>query len=341
MRAISMQMSPGGILGHEREMEILGNAVSSGRVAHAYLFAGPDGVGKRLVARAFAAALNCAAGREGACGVCPDCSKIANSTHPNVVEVFPADKDGEADPGGLIRIDRVREVQSGLRYKVERGMKVVIVDNADRLVAQAANAFLKTLEEPPAGSVIILVSSKASDLLPTILSRCQRMNFRPIPDEAVKGFLVAKRGVDPTEAGAIARLSNGSLSRAVSFIEDGSLARRQEVIGRLAAIGPSDTAEALKLAEDLSKADGLDEILEFVRCWYRDRIVAMEGAVHLIAGSGMDSQMKDAGVGEFNRLCSAFWAVEEARQAIAPPRYANRQLTLEVLVLKLSGAHFM
>lgn len=329
------------ILGHARQIDILRNAASSGKVAHAYLFAGPGGIGKNLVARAFAAALNCSSGGSEACGICPDCAMMAASTHPNLMELCPTDKDGERDAQGLIRIDQIREVQMGLRLKSERGVKTVIVDGADRLVPAAANAFLKTLEEPPAGSVIILVSSKASDLLATIISRCQRVNFRPIPDEEVKGFLVERKGLNPNEAGALARLSGGSLSKATAFIDDGSLQKRREVIEKLSAIGPADMAEALKLAEELSKTDELDAVLEFIKGWYRDRIVAIEGAPHLIAGSLMERHMKDAGIGEFNRLCSAFWAIEEARVAIAPPRYANKQLTLEVLMLKLSGAHFM
>ena len=334
-------MSFGSVLGHAREIGILQGAIKSSRVAHAFIFAGPDGIGKKLVARAFATVLNCSSGGDDSCGACADCSMMAGSIHPNLIEVFPVDKDGEKDPDGLIRINQIREVQNALRYRVDRGMKTVIVDGADRLVPAAAHAFLKTLEEPPPGSVIILVTSKPSDFMPTVLSRCQRISFRPLPEEAVKGFLVDVKGLDPNEAGALSRLSGGSLAKACAFIDDGSLQKRREVIQRLSLIGPSDVAEALKLAEDLSKTDGLDELLEFIKSWYRDRIVASEGAQHLVANNDMQRQLKDAGVGEFNRLCSAFWAVEEARKAIAPPRYANKQLTLEVLVLKVSGARFM
>ena len=334
-------MSFDSVLGHAREIDILKGAIKSSKVAHAFIFAGPDGIGKKLVAREFATVLNCSSGGDDSCGACADCSMMAGSIHPNLIEVFPVDKDGEEDPEGLIRINQIREVQNSLRYRVDRGMKMVIVDGADRLVPAAAHAFLKTLEEPPPGSVIILVTSKASDLLPTVLSRCQRINFRPLPEEAVKGFLVDEKGLDPNEAGALSRLSGGSLSKASAFINDGSLQKRREVIQRLSLIGPGDIAEALKLAEDLSKTDGLEELLEFIKSWYRDKIVASEGAPHLIANRDIEMRLKDAGVGEFNRLCSAFWAVEEARRAIAPPRYANKQLTLEVLILKVSGARFM
>lgn len=334
-------MSFSRILGHTREIEILQGASSSGHVAHAFVFSGPDGIGKKLVARAFAEALNCSSGRGDACGACADCSMMESSVHPNLIEVYPVDKDGEKDLDGLIRISQIREVQNALRYRVERGMKVVIVEDAHRLVPAAANAFLKTLEEPPPGSLIILVTSKASELLPTIASRCQRLNFRPLPEEVVKGFLIERKGLTPHEAGAVARLSGGSISKAAAFIDDGSLQKRRDVIQRLSTIGPGDTAEALKFAEELSKMDGLDELLEFMKSWYRDRIVASEGSPHLIANNDMERHLKDAGIGEFNRMCSAFWAVEEARKAIAPPRYANKQLTLEVLILKVSGAHFM
>jgi len=106
-------------------------------------------------------------------------------------------------------------------------------------------------------------------------------------------------------------------------------------------LGPADSDEALKFAEELSKRDDLDDMLEFLKSWYRDRIVAFEGAPHLIANTDMQRNMKDSGVEDFNRLCSSFWAIEEAKKSIAPPRYGNKQLTLEVLLLKLSGAHLM
>jgi len=329
------------ILGHAREIGILKSSISSKRVAHALLFAGPEGIGKRLVARAFAKALNCASGNDDACGVCRDCLAFDSGTHPNLLEVWPTDKDGERDPLGLIRIDQVREIQGTLRFKAESGMKVVIVEGADRLMPAAANAFLKTLEEPPPDSVIILVTLKPSDLLPTVLSRCQRISFGPLPEDAVRAFLIENKGISPAEAGAVARLSEGSISRASVYIEEGAHQKRREVIERLSTLGPADSDEALKFAEELSKRDDLDDMLEFLKSWYRDRIVAFEGAPHLIANTDMQRNMKDSGVEDFNRLCSSFWAIEEAKKSIAPPRYGNKQLTLEVLLLKLSGAHLM
>lgn len=330
-----------GILGHAREIGILRSSISSKRVAHALLFAGPEGIGKRLVAKAFAKALNCASGNDDACGACRDCLNFDSETHPNLLEVWPIDKDGERDALGLIRIDQVREIQAALRFKAESGKKAVIVEGADRLMPAAANAFLKTLEEPPPDSVIILVTSKPSDLLPTVLSRCQRISFGPLPEDAVRAFLIEKKGVSPAEAGAVARLTEGSISRASAYIEEGAHQKRREVIERLSVLRPADGDEALKFAEELSKRDDLDDILEFLKSWYRDRIVALEGAPHLIANTDMQRSMDDSGVEDFNRLCSDFWAIEEARKGIAPPRYGNRQLTLEVLLLKLSGAHFM
>lgn len=333
------------IIGHEREIGILKGLIESGRVPHAFLFAGPDGIGKKLVAGAFAAALNCASPGGGACGLCRDCAAIEGGSHPNVIVVWPLDKPvekgGERDPLGLIRIDQIREVQSVLKYRAERGAKVVIVEGADRFMPAAANAFLKTLEEPPGGSVIILVSSRPADLLPTVVSRCRRLNFRPLPEDAVRAFLIEKKGVAPAEAGAVARLSGGSISKAAGYMEGGWLQKRREVVERLLAFGPDDADEALRFAEELSKRDDLDETLDFLKSWYRDRIVVFEGAPHLIANTDMQRRMKDDRVEDFNLLCSSFWAIEEARRNIAPPRYGNRQLTMEALVLKLSGALLM
>lgn len=333
-------MSFQNILGHTKEIDILMGSIQSGRVAHSFLFSGPDGVGKRLVAFEFAKALNCAGAGPDACGACADCHLMDSSTHPNLTEVWPVDKDDERDASGLIRIEQIREIQNSLRYRVERGKKVVIVDGADRLVPAAANAFLKTLEEPPADSVIILVSSKATELLPTILSRCQRLNFRPLPDDAVRGYLMEKKGLSQVEAGAVARLSGGSISRASAYIDEGAHQLRKEVIERLGRLKPEDVDEALKFAEELSKSDGLAEMLEFLKSWYRDLLVAFEGMPHLVLNSDMKAFMKEDGLESFSRLSSSFWAIEEARKAIMPPRYGNKQLTMEVLLLKLIGSRF-
>ncbi len=325
------------IKGHDREIGILKAAVSLGRVAHALLFAGPDGIGKKKTALSLAKALNCDNYIDDACGVCDDCSRMEGGTHQNLVTVWPIDKpldkDGERDDvGGLIRIDQVRDVLNAVRFKVEKGRRVVIVEAAERFMPQAANAFLKTLEEPPAGSIIILLTSRVSDLLPTILSRCQRINFRPLDAGTLSSVISAQLGCAPEDAGTIARLSGGSVARARALVSEGADEKRREIGERLFGLKDNDLAGAMKMAEELSKRDDLGEVLELMKGWYRDAIVVAEGAPELAVNSDMVAGLQKKGAG-FDRLWRAFSVIEAARRDIMAPRNANKQLAMEVMML--------
>ncbi|MBI5903287.1 MAG: DNA polymerase III subunit delta' [Deltaproteobacteria bacterium] len=331
------------ILGHDKEMAALKNAILNSRVAHAFIFSGPDGIGKRLAALEFARALNCEGFNGDSCGVCASCRMMDAGTHPNILQVWPTVKEREDllenayDGAGLIRISQIRDIQEFLRYRIDGGKKAVVVDYAERLMPQAANAFLKTLEEPPPGSVIMLITSRPSDLLPTILSRCQRINFRPLPDDAVSAVLVSERGVEKGAAQAVARLSCGSISKALRYVDEGAHESRREILRRLTALAAADTDELLKFAEDLSKMDGLPEMLEFMKGWYRDRLVTREGAGHLVVNGDISDFIAQGGDEDAAILLGSFAAIEKARRDITPPRYLNKQLVMEVLLMRLSG----
>src|SRR3972149_6839834 len=174
------------ILGHDREIGILSSAISNNRVAHSFLFVGPEGVGKRLTAISIAKSLNCSDAKGDFCGVCRNCVDIESSSYSDVFLVEPRESDSKGGgidhATGTIKIGAVRDVQQRLSYKaVKGGKKVCIVDGVEKMNRDAQNAFLKTLEEPPSDSIIILIISDGATLLPTILSRCQRINFRPLP----------------------------------------------------------------------------------------------------------------------------------------------------------------
>jgi DNA polymerase-3 subunit delta' len=327
------------VLGHDRELLPLRKGVLAGTVAHAYLFSGPEGVGKKTAAIAFASALNCASfGASGpsaghaddrsadACGVCADCVAIAASVHANVALVAPED--------GVIRIDAVRGIQNRLKYRVDRGFKVAIVDGAERMMPGAANAFLKTLEEPPPRSVIILVSYSAFDLMPTVVSRCRRVNFRPLPEVVIRGYLSGRAGLSSSAAEEAARLSGGSITSAAAYADSGASERRKAVIERVKGLREGDIAGAMGMAEALSKDDGLEEALGFMKEWYRDSLVRLEGATGPVsaARAGEDPEAL------FDRLRGSFELVERARRDMAPPRYANKRLALEAMFLGIVGS---
>ncbi len=317
------------ILGHGKEIGLLKRAVRDKRAAHAYLFAGPDGVGKSLVAEAFAAALNCEDFEEDACGRCPSCRAMEAAAHPNLLRVGPEK--------GVLRIDSVRELQRALNYKVESGFRVAVVDGADLMVRAASSVFLKTLEEPPSGSIIVLLSSRPDNLLPTILSRCQRINFGPLGEDVVAGVIEERCGLGEEEARTVARLSGGSLSRALKAVDKGILEKRDDLLKRLRAAGRGDAAGLLDLAEALSKDEDLDEMLEILKVWYRDLVVRVAGCPELVIDRDTEDITECLGGCSIDRSIDLFGLVEETRRNVLPPRNANKRLALEALLAGLSG----
>lgn len=264
-------MSFSSIIGHDRPVGILKRAMQNDAVAHAYLFSGEQGIGKRLTAYAFAAALNCqAAGPEGGCGVCSSCRKAASGAHPDVHLLSP--------DGAEIKIDQVRAAQSELSLKPFEGQKkVLIVDSAEAMNDAAQNAFLKTLEEPPGDSLIILISAMPQSFLPTIRSRCQELKFQPLPRPVLAEVLKEKRGLDPGDAWFAAALSRGSLGRALDMDVQKEKTDRERFLALWEGLGGMRNDELLALADGVAKdREGFDRILDIGIEWLRDRLVYQE-----------------------------------------------------------------
>src|SRR5213592_3560254 len=179
------------ITGHRRLLDLLTRSISRGTLPQSLIFAGPSHVGKRATAVAVAQALNCLRPseitheRSDACGKCSACVRIARGVHPDVLVVEPGDS-------GSIKVEQVRDIVDRAAYRPFEGRRrVVIFDQADSLVPAAQNALLKTLEEPPPSSVFFLITSRPDVLLPTVVSRCPRLRFRPLSVEDVARVLVA------------------------------------------------------------------------------------------------------------------------------------------------------
>src|SRR5687768_9396436 len=193
------------ISGHRRLLALLARAASRQSLAPGLICAGPQGVGKRMDAEALAQLLNCTAPSGGdACGTCGSCARIARGVHPDVLAVRP----GET---GAIKIDQVREAIERSAYRPFEGRRrVVIIDDADAMAAEAQNALLKTLEEPPATSTFVLVTSRPDVLLPTVRSRCQRLRFGRLSPGDVASVLIRLHEYEPGPAHAAASAADGS-----------------------------------------------------------------------------------------------------------------------------------
>jgi DNA polymerase-3 subunit delta' len=357
------------ILGQTRAISVLAAALRAGRVPHAYLFEGADGVGRRAAALALAQGLNCEGGQpepaglfggdgaagsgppdapapadvrgRGGCGECRHCRKIAAGHHPDVQVLEPAGQAG----GGTYLVDQVRTLGRDLSYRPFEGRrKVTVLDQADRLGPVAGNALLKTLEEPPAASHLVLLAPGRHALLPTLASRCQAVTFRPLEPASLVAIL-ERRGApgrpdgafDPEAAAAVAALADGSAARAVALAEAGGLEGRRELVERIGRLTRRRADEVFAAAEALAAdKDRLPGHLETLRGFLRDLVVAASapGAVPLVNADLADLAARQAAGRSVEELAAGLAAVDAAAAALR--RNANRTLVVERLLLRLA-----
>ena len=252
------------LIGHRLTLTLLSRAAAGGTLPPSLIFAGPDGVGKRAAAVALAQALNCPTPVAStdhlaldACGECPVCRRIGRLSHPDVTVIEP----GET---GSIKIDVVREEIRKTTFKPFEGRRrVIIFNDADGLVDDAQNALLKTLEEPPPGSVLILVTAHPHRLLPTVRSRCPVVRFAPLAPADVALWLMQTHAVPEAEARAVAAVSRGSLAAARETAQTGVEAVREAAQRVLAAVSDArDPRARLEATADIvgkGKGSGASE----------------------------------------------------------------------------------
>jgi DNA polymerase-3 subunit delta' len=235
-----------GVLGQEKAIGLLRRYLSAGAVPHGLLFSGEEGIGKEQAARAVVAALLCREpGQDGACGACPECRLFGASSHPNFLHIVPETQ--------FLRIGEIRALQEELALKAFSDRpRAAILSPADRMTPQAANALLKTLEEPPPGTHLILIAHRVAGMLPTIVSRCQRVPFLPLPTDTVVKILSSHPDAGPGVPAPLLRLaasvSGGSPGRALSLLPE--LAETREawlpLFTKLSARDAVDLAETWK-----------------------------------------------------------------------------------------------
>lgn len=318
------------IEGHEQPLRILQRAIANNTLAHAYLFSGQAGIGKKKTAFALAAAVNCQnAVPEGGCGECPSCRKIATLGHPDVRILAP--------DGDEIKIDQVRQVQADLALKpFEGAKKVLIVDGVESMNAASSNAFLKTLEEPPGDALLILITAMPQSLLPTIRSRCQEILFHPLPRNTLARALMDKRGLSEGDAWFIAALAQGSMGRGLEMDVEQEKAERDEVAALWSGLERMSPGEALAQAEAYGKdRERLERLLELGVEWLRDALVySVTGEERLLVhGRAQELYRQWADRHSLPKLLADVELFSASRSLLE--RRASVQLVAENLFLKL------
>ncbi|MDP3786345.1 MAG: DNA polymerase III subunit delta' [Candidatus Omnitrophota bacterium] len=274
------------IIGQRLAVDLIKRAIDEKRFAHAYLFIGPEGVGKSLLAKTFAKALNCDRDGMGPCGECVSCKKIEERNHPDVRwftykigEKRSGANDGWIRPDSLepnkkspqISIDMIRFLQRAMSLKPYEGRtKVYVIDGADNMTEEAANCLLKTLEEPPKDTVLILLASNMSRLMQTIISRCHKITFYPLDEESVKSELTRRYGLDEKKALCVSRFAEGSLGKAIETIEEDALTKRDKVVDEFISPKRLGYEDIWLYDEPRDKVNG---ILSTLAVYFRDLLV--------------------------------------------------------------------
>jgi DNA polymerase-3 subunit delta' len=310
-------MSWSSIVGQERVKALLQRTLQSGQIAHAYLFYGPEGIGKDALAVEFAKALICTQGQSEACGICLNCQRMDSFQHPNIKLVFalPVGKNetNGDDPISVLTEAQVAEVRGQIQAKAkdpykhieiakanfikinsvrdikreaamsrrEDGKKIIIIFNVEMMNNEASNSLLKTLEEPLPGTILLLTTSAKDQLLPTIVSRCQLIKCDVLSEAEIEAALVARDSIDKSNARLIAQLANGSYNKARRLSLQNMAEERKDVVEFMRLVlGKRKTALIDAIDELASSTDrpGIERWLKLLQSWLRDALLIQQQA---------------------------------------------------------------
>ena len=318
-------MSFESLKGQDSAVSYLKASLRNNRISHSYIFSGPDGVGKRLAAINFAKALNCDSAISGSpCDQCSSCKKINSLSHPDIFTLKPKEE------GASIKIEDVRALIKDVYLKpFEARKKVYIIEGAEYMKHEAANALLKTLEEPPADSVIILLTENIKSLFHTIVSRCQVVKFFPLKLKEIEQILIREHSLSQADAHTLSHLSGGRLGDALKFKEEDIFTKRSLLINKILSGSRADFD-----FDDIPKED-IRIYLDMILAWYSD-ILNMKAGVPdymLVNIDKIDSISNEAGRLSFEHIENMINSVISTIMNI--DQNANQKLAMSVLGMKI------
>ena len=339
------------LIGNNRIKETLKRLIENGRVPHSLLFAGAEGVGKRLFALELAKAAVCQNPKNGEdCDVCSSCrraeifdfpktderdahKKVIFSEHADVGTVIPYNRN--------ILVDAIRnlEAEANFRPFVAKA-RFFIINNADKMNDEAANALLKTLEEPPATSHIFLITSRPDALLPTIRSRCQMLRFAPIQSKEIENFLLATKQFSPDDAELVAKLSRGKLGNALNLNLEKFRAQREKMLKVLGSLTvKKDSAALLQIAEEMNDAknkDDYENYLETLQTLIHDVWTLRLGSAETIVNADLKNELQRLAENADSRRLSAWLLeIETLRENLSVN--LNRKIATDALFMQMAA----
>lgn len=320
------------VLGHEEVIKHLKNAAAMDKVSHSYIFAGEKGSGKKLLAKLFAMTLQCEKHGEEPCLQCSSCKKAMNRNHPDIIYIHH-------EKPNSIGIEEIREqLISDVSIKPYTGpYKIYIVDEAEKMTVQAQNALLKTIEEPPAYAVILLLVNNGSKLLPTITSRCVTLNFKPVRDDLIKKYLMEELHVPDYQAEISVAFAQGNVGKAKQIATADDFIQMMDEAFRILKRGKDmevyEMVDMIKLLSEQKHT--IYEYLDLYLVWFRD--VLMFKATRQIDGLVFRQEYNDiknrADRSSYEGLEKIIQAIETAKARLQAN--VNFDLTMELLFLTI------
>ncbi len=321
-----------GIVGHEDIIAHFKSSIETGNVAHAYIISGDAGSGKKALAYAFAETLECEAGGTEACGTCQSCLQVSTGNYPDIITVTH-------EKPNLISVDEVRDqLINTIDIKPYKGKyKIYIIPGAELLNVQAQNAMLKTIEEPPAYAVILLLTTNLDKLLETVKSRCLKLQTKPIRERDVLAYLTNVMGLTKEKAYFCLDFAQGNLGKAIKLAgNDEYAAIVDSVVGVLAHIDEMDVETLGKAVKDIEQFKmSMNDYMDLMMMWYRDAMMLkVTGNVDKILFKNEFSTLKkQAGKLTFKSIEDKIDAIAKAEQRLLAN--ANFEVTIELLLLTL------
>lgn len=317
------------IIGHEWAVELLTRGLAADRLSQAYLFVGPPRVGKTTLAVYLARALNCLNPDAAPCGECAACRRIGQNLHPDVRII-----DNEGD---RIKIAQIRELQREMALSPFEGRwRVYILCDFQQATVEAANCLLKTLEEPPPKVVMVLTTTQAEMLLPTIISRCQVLSLRGLPVAQVQQALCAYWGVEREQAHLLASLSQGRMGWAIAASRDDTMLRsREKYFVALEQALREERTQRMGLAQQLCQnPQALPDVFDLWQSWWRDLMLAKSGNIQALTNlDRKQTLLNEAEHCTVSEILACMRAIQEC--ALQVEHNVNPCLALEVLLLGL------
>lgn len=319
------------VIGHKDLIGYFQTAMKSGKISHAYILNGEKGSGKHILARTFAAALNCE-GENRPCGECHSCRQAESKNHPDIVEVMH-------DKPNSISVEDIRTqlVDDVTIRPYSSPYKVYIVGDAEKMTPQAQNALLKTIEEPPEYVVILLLTTNASALLPTILSRCVMLNTKPVPDAEVREYLMEHVQIPDYQADICVAFAQGNIGKAVQLASSENFGEiKAAAVHLLTHVPEMDIADIAAAVKSVAafKVD-IRDYLDILAVWYRDVLYfkATNDADGIIFKENLRAIQEQTRTISYEGIEQILESIQKAKERLTAN--VNFELTMELLFLRI------